>query len=457
MGLAYLAAVTPPDWTVTLVDENIAPAVLPDADLVGITSFTSTINRAYGLASVYRARTVPVVMGGIHPTMLSEEARQFADSVVRGEAEAVWPQVLRDAQAGCLKPLYEGRPQRLADLPHPRRDLFDLGYAWGTLQTSRGCPMDCHFCSVTAFNGRRFRQRPVADVLQELATIPQRHIFFVDDNLLGYGRQAEARAVELFRGMVERGLGKRFVCQTSLNFADNPQVLKWAQKAGCKMIFVGLESVSEGSLESMGKSYNLKKGTDQYAACIRRCHAHGIGVIGALIFGNDEDDPGIFDRTLGFIRTSGLDVIQITFATPLPGTRLFEQLQREGRLTRTDFPRDWKDYSFSRILFRTRGMSAEDFYRGMVYVKDHLYTPMPFIRRVFRTLLETRDPATAAMAYKLNKGYRRGYLETAYFQPYSSMHRRASARKPTRSRRPFAARDGSPKGPGRRAVDDRSV
>jgi radical SAM superfamily enzyme YgiQ (UPF0313 family) len=445
---------TPPDWTVTLVDENIAPAVLPEADLVGITSFTSTINRAYELATAYRDREVPVVMGGIHPTMVSEEARQFADSVVRGEAEALWPQVLQDAEGGCLKPIYEGRPELLSDLPHPRRDLFDPCYAWGTLQTSRGCPMDCHFCSVTAFNGRRFRQRPVADVLDELATIPQRNIFFVDDNLLGYGRQAEARAIQLFRGMVERGLRKRFACQTSLNFADNPQVLKWAQKAGCKMIFVGLESVSEGSLESMGKSYNLKKGTGQYAACIRRCHAHGIGVIGALIFGSDQDDPRIFERTLHFIRTSGLDVIQITFATPLPGTRFFEQLQREGRLTHTDFPEDWKAYSFSRILFRTRGMSAEDLYLGMVYVKDHLYTPIPFVRRALRTLLETRDLATAAMAYKLNKGYRRGYLETAYFQPYSSMHRQASSRQPAQSLQRCAAREGAQGSSGECAVDD---
>ncbi len=441
----------------TLVDENIAPAVLPEADLVGITSFTSTINRAYELARAYRKRNVPVVMGGIHPTMAPEEARQFADSIVRGEAEALWPAVLQDAEGGRLKAVYEGRPERLSELPHPKRELFDAGYAWGTLQTSRGCPMDCHFCSVTAFNGRRFRQRPVGDVLDELATIPQRQIFFVDDNLLGYGRQAEARAIELFRGMVERRLRKRFACQTSLNFADNPHVLKWAQKAGCKMIFVGLESVSEGSLESMGKSYNLKKGTAQYAACIRRCHAHGIGVIGAFIFGSDKDDPGIFDRTLGFIRTSGLDVVQITFATPLPGTRFFEQLQREGRLTRTDFPKDWKAYSFSRILFRTRGLSEEDLYRGMVYVKDNLYMSLPFIRRVLRTLVETRDPATAAMAYKLNKGYRRGYLETAYFQPYSSLYRRTSVRQSRRFRRRGAASDGVRRNPGNRAASDRSL
>ncbi|MEK6775771.1 MAG: radical SAM protein [bacterium] len=436
LGLASIAAMTPSAWDIRLLDENVRISPFPEADLVGITSFTSTINRAYEIASSYRQRNIPVVMGGIHPTMMPEEALCHADCVVVGEGEWVWPKVLKDLESGSLRKIYKADPEELISLPFPRRDLFDSGYSWGTIQTSRGCPMDCHFCSVTAFNGRRFRQRPLEHVWDELKTIPQRNIFFVDDNILGYGKDAEDRAIRFFRGMVERGMRKRFVCQTSLNFAQNTEVLKWAEKAGCKMIFVGLESISEHSLKHFGKAYNLKRGTGSYAESIRRCHDFGIGVIGALMFGSDGEDPGIFQKTLNFIQESGLDVIQITFATPLPGTRFFEKLLHEARLTHTDFPMDWRAYSFSKILFRTKGMSAEDLYRGMASVKDGLYSFAVFTRRVFRTLKETRNFTTAFLSYKLNKGYRKGYMETSYFKPYSSLHRNISKRCLSRDSRP---------------------
>ena len=426
LGLAYLGAVTPADWDVRLIDENIRVVPFPDADIVGITSFTSTVNRAYEIASIYQNKKVPVVMGGIHATMMTEEALRYSDCVVQGEGEWVWPEVLKDFEAGQLKRVYKAFPEELSSLPLPRRDLFDSAYAWGTLQTSRGCPMNCHFCSVTAFNGHRFRQRPLDEVLLELKTIPQKNIFFVDDNILGYGKAAEDRAIRLFRGIAEQGIRKRFFCQTSLNFAENPELLKWAEKAGCKMIFVGLESVSEDSLKFFGKTYNLKRGIQQYAASIKQCHKYGIGVIGALMFGSDGEDTGTFQKTLSFIQESRLDVIQITFATPLPGTELFKEMHHEERLTHCAFPGDWKDYRFSQVLFKPKGMSKEDLYRGMVFVKDGLYTPASFVKRVFRTLLETRNFTTTYLSYKFNKSYRRGYMETAYSKPYSSLHRRAS-------------------------------
>jgi radical SAM superfamily enzyme YgiQ (UPF0313 family) len=368
-------------------------------------------------------------MGGIHATMLPREALRNADSVVQGEGELIWPQLLKDFETGGLKRCYKAFPEELSHLPLPRRDLFDSRYTWGTLQTSRGCPMNCHFCSVTAFNGRRFRQRPVEEVLSELNIIPQKNIFFVDDNILGYGRAAEGRAIRLFRGIVEQRIRKRFFCQTSLNFAENLEVLKWAKKAGCKMIFVGLESISESSLKNFGKTYNLKRGISKYTESIRRCHDHGIGVIGALMFGSDGDDPGVFQRTLNFIKESGLDVIQITFATPLPGTKLFQELHQEARLTHTDFPGDWKAYRFSQVIFRPKGVSEENLYRGMAFVKDGLYAPAPFAKRIVRTFFETKDIATAFLSYKFNKGYRRGYLEASYFKPYSSLYRNASRKR----------------------------
>jgi len=242
IGLGIVAALTPAHWDVELVDENWEPFAYRDADLVGITAFTASANRAYQIAAAYRARGVPVVMGGIHASMRPAEAQRFVDAVVVGEAETVWPQVVADAEAGRLQPVYGGSWPDLAGAPVPRRDLFHPGYMFASVQTSRGCPLDCEFCSVTAFNGHRYRRRPPAEVLDELATIPQKYLFFVDDNIIGYGPSSREQALALFRGLVERRLDKWWFCQASLNFADDEEVLHWAGRAGCQMVFLGLEA-----------------------------------------------------------------------------------------------------------------------------------------------------------------------------------------------------------------------
>ncbi|MBN1887278.1 MAG: cobalamin-dependent protein, partial [Thermoflexales bacterium] len=187
IGLGIVAALTPETWDVALVDENWEPFAYQEADpstgsgpsLVGITAFTASAKRAYEIAAAYRERGVPVVMGGIHASMCTEEALQYVDAVVVGEAEAVWPQVVADVEAGQLQRVYQGEWTDMAGSPRPRRDLFHPGYLFASVQTSRGCPMDCEFCSVTAFNGRRYRRRPPAEVLDELETIPQKMLFFV--------------------------------------------------------------------------------------------------------------------------------------------------------------------------------------------------------------------------------------------------------------------------------------
>ena len=198
-------------------------------------------------------------MGGIHASMASEEAGRYADSIVSGEAEGVWRGLLDDFERGRLKPRYEGIARDLLGSAVPRRELFSPEYLFATVQTSRGCPMDCYFCSVSPFNGRKYRQRPVEEVLDELESIPQKFIFFVDDNILGYGEDAEERAIRLFKGMVDRKMGKSWFCQASINFADNRELLRWAAKSGCRMVFLGLESADPAELKAMRKSLNLKR------------------------------------------------------------------------------------------------------------------------------------------------------------------------------------------------------
>jgi radical SAM superfamily enzyme YgiQ (UPF0313 family) len=305
LGLGIVAALTPAHWDVALLDENWEPFVYQEADLVGITAFTASANRAYEIAAIYWQQGVPVVMGGIHASMCTEEALQFVNAVVVGEAETAWLQVMADVEAGRLERVYRGEWMDLVGLPCPRRDLFHPGYMFASVQTSRGCPMDCEFCSVTAFNGRRYRRRPPKEVLDELETIPHKKLFFVDDNIIGYGRESREQALAIFRGMVERKLDKWWFCQASLNFADDEEVLRWAGRAGCKMV-------------------NLQRSVESYETAFRRIHQAGIAVLGAFIFGMDGDTPEKLRHRAEYMIRSGVDVMQKTFLTPLPGTRLFD-------------------------------------------------------------------------------------------------------------------------------------
>lgn len=189
LGLGIIAALTPHNWQVEIVDENFAPFKFQEADLVGLTAFTANVCRAYEISSLYRKKGIPTVLGGIHASMCPEEALQYADAIAIGEAESVWANVISDFEAGKMQELYKGDWLDLQEMPQPRRDLFHPNYMFGSVQTSRGCPMNCEFCSVTVFNGHKYRKRLVDAVLDELQTIPQKMVFFVDDNIIGFGKE----------------------------------------------------------------------------------------------------------------------------------------------------------------------------------------------------------------------------------------------------------------------------
>jgi radical SAM superfamily enzyme YgiQ (UPF0313 family) len=427
IGLGIVAALTPDHWDVTLLDENWEPFVYQDADpsttrlsssksasgpdLVGITAFTASANRAYEIAAAYRERGVPVVMGGIHASMCTEEALRFVDAVVVGEAETAWPQVVADVEAGRLQRIYRGKWADLAELPRPRRDLFHPGYMFASVQTSRGCPMDCEFCSVTAFNGRRYRRRPSEEVLDELQTIPQKMLFFVDDNIIGYGKESREQALAVFRGMVERKLDKLWFCQASLNFADDDEVLRWAARAGCKMVFLGLEAEEVDALAEVNKRINLRRGVESYEEAFRRIHRAGIAVLGAFIFGMDGDTEEKLHHRAEYMIRSGVDVMQKTFLTPLPGTRLFDQLQDEGQLLYTDFPRDWERYDMGEAVHRPLGMTPEALTQVMAESSQRMYAWPVLARKALRTLWETQNPMAAMFAWQSNVNYRNVALD----------------------------------------------
>ena len=404
-SLAYLAAMTPSDWDTEIIDENIEPITFEDADLVGITAMTWNAPRAYEVSEQYRRKGIKTVMGGIHASMMHDEAIRFVDSVVIGEAESVWQGLLHDFEKNQLKRLYRGERISLENLVRPRNDLYSDRYrVKASVQTARGCAMDCEFCSVTTFHGRTYRQRPVEEVLDEIEALNCREFFFSDDNILNYGKKAEERAIQLFRGMKERGLNKRWASQVGIDFASNPEVLKWAKKSGCLAVHIGFESVVEETLEGMNKVRNLKVGVSSYKEVIKRIHDHGIGVHGAFILGSDGDRKDVFQRTIEFILDSKIDSASFTILTPLPGTRLYDRFRSEGRLLRTNYPDDWKHYDFEEPVFRPKHMTPDELGEGTYQVYEQTTSTVTSLRRAFNSLIQTRSLPLTAAAYSLNRG-----------------------------------------------------
>ena len=275
-----------------------------------------------------------------------------------------------------------------------------------SIQTSRGCPLDCDFCSVTAFNGRQYRRRPTDDVLDELETIAGELLFFVDDNIIGYGRHSREATLNLFRGMVERGMDKQWFCQASVNVADDPEVLEWASRAGCRMIFLGIEAEDEDALRSVNKRLNAKRGTGTYNETFRRIHSAGIAVLGAFIFGIDGDTPAALVRRADYIIESDVDVMQTTAMTPLPGTRLFQQFKSERRLLYTDFPRDWDRYNLTEVVFEPSAMAADEFNHTMRECLDRIYDMQILKAKAKQTLQATGRWDATEFAWESNLSYR---------------------------------------------------
>jgi len=407
LSLMVLAGLTPPEWEISIVDENLAAPdyrAMPLPDLVGITAFTSQANRAYEISDHFRRLGVPVVMGGIHATMCLDEVAERVDTVVTGEAEGIWPQVLEDALHGRLKRRYDGGLADINDVPFARHDLAAEGYAFGAIQTTRGCPLNCNFCSVTAFNGAHYRQRPISDVVRELKSIHEKYVLVVDDNLVGTRPEHIARAKDLFRAMAQANLNKKWLAQASINFGDDEELLAMAAKAGCRGVFVGFETPSPEGLRELGKKYNLLKGRD-FRASVRRIQKHHILVVGSFIVGLDIDKPGIGKRIAEVARRYGVDNLNALFLTPLPGTRLWDQMKSEDRIARNTFPQDWKYYTLTFPVARYKHLTLDGIIEEMISCDRDFYSMPRILGRVWSNLWQRREPLISLvgnLSYRAN-------------------------------------------------------
>lgn len=403
LNLTIIASYTPKHYEVEIVDEAVEDLDMnAQADLVGITCMTPLAPRAYELAQHFRSRGIPVVMGGIHVSYMTDEALNYCDAVVAGEGENIWPQLLADWEQGKMQRVYRVCEQPdVENLLQPRRELLRGKYFVETVQTSRGCPINCNFCSVTAFNGSRTRLRNLDQVIAEINSIKSKNIFIVDDNIIGTGARYVRRAHELFSRMRDE-CDKTWGGQTCLNIVEHDDVLKAARDSGCRGLLIGFESIDADSLSAMHKPVNLRPSTKNFSDAIKKIHDHGIAIVGCFIFGADTQDKDVFRRTIDFALENEIDAIQMTLETPLPGTAFYKQMVEEGRLLLTDYPNDWRHYTIFEPVFEMKSFTPKEAYDNLLEAYSEMSSFGASVKRATKTLIKTRSLFSTGISFSWN-------------------------------------------------------
>ncbi|MFC1529579.1 B12-binding domain-containing radical SAM protein [Gemmatimonadota bacterium] len=400
LGLFTVAALTPPDIRVTVIDESVEDIdeeLTPD--LVGISVQGPTAPYAYHLASRYRARGIPVVLGGIHVSLNPEETEGRADAVVVGEAESTWPELIEDFRKGELKSVYRAEsPIDFDSSPPPRRELMQYeNYRLpNVVQASKGCPYGCEFCSLYCYVGHVPRFRDIGKVVREIESLPGQHILFADDNI--YIRKNYSR--DLFRALIPAG--KSWVAEATWHIAHDEEALDLAKESGCAGLFIGFDSINQQY--SMRKVPESDRVEDIYIEAIRNIQSRGIAVVAAFVFGLDNDDAGVFERSLDVVRTGGANLVNFSALVPYPGTPVYKRLKAEGRITE----HDWSKFISPNVCFRPKKMSADELHEGTLRTQREFYSLGHIVKNAVRTVSKL-GWAMGLLSLKLNLSQKKNW------------------------------------------------
>ena len=401
--LQQVAAITPRNHSIRIIDERYEEIPFTkDYDLVGISTLTYNAKRGYEIADKFKSMGVTVVFGGYHASLMPDEVKEHADSVVIGEAELTWPELLKDYEKGKLKDQYQSQiAVKAEDIPPARHDIGNYTY-WEAIQASRGCPTGCEFCAMNVVEGKVFRGRPIQDVVDEIKSIKSKRIFFADASLTVNPKYSK----ELFKAIAP--LGKKYHCFGNINvLAKDDEFLEISEKAGVEKWYLGIESISQENINQAGKGTNK---VENYAKAVKQIKDHHMQVTGFFIFGLDFDTPETFDATLKVIYELGLDEASFSILTPFPGTRLFTRLNNDKRITNYD----WARYEEGKVNFIPNKMTEKELLDGIKRIAMDFYSIRSSLKRSFT--VRPFNPIKAITMFLTNMSVRSFYKREKFNQ-----------------------------------------
>jgi len=368
LTLDQIAATTPKIFDLGIIDERYEKIDYnSDADIVGISSLTYSANHAYEIADKFRSKGKTVVLGGYHPSSIPDEAIQHADSVIIGEAEISWSELLKDFETGKIKTFYHSKPVDPQIISTPKRSGKKC--ITTPIQATRGCPYNCKFCAVHKIEGNICRARPIKKVIEEIESIKSKNLFFADSSLTVNPTYTK----QLFKEM--KGLGKSFSCYGNINtLSKDEELLKLAREAGCSLWLIGFESINQETLTSIGKKTNI---ANEYISGIKKIKNYGMMPLGLFMFGFDTDTKSVFDSTINAIYDWGLDKAGFAIITPFPGTKLYDELEKNSRI----LTKDWSKYNLKNVVFEPKNMTPEELFNGTNRLVNEFYSLPNSIRR----------------------------------------------------------------------------
>ena len=402
LALPTLRALTPDDVEVKIVDENYEDIPYDEKwDLVGITVMIHVSPAAIEIAKKFQQQGIKVAFGGFFPTLWYEDARDHVDTVVAGEAEYIWKDVIRDLNKNQLKPYYRaGQLIDLKDIPFIKKEFFAEQSEAYHVESTRGCPYNCDFCAVTNFYGAKFRHRPIDHVVRQLEEFKGESIFFVDDNIMGNPKYTR----ELFKAIIP--LKIKWSAQYSLNHAEDQELMELAAESGCQFLFTGIESLSVENLQSVNKKWAKP---EKFKEWIEKTHDAGIAVYGSFMFGFEDDGPDVFKKTLDFCEENAIELALFSALFPIKGSKFYQKLEAENRIFETDYTKFNGQYS----TFHPKKMTSAQLDDGLRWIWKYFYSKKSIKTRLARLLQKenqktdtTGYPSTAEVLRALNMAYK---------------------------------------------------